>query len=115
LLYELPAVFNDADAVARVGAAMQSELEGIMVIDPGVITGSEDVGRFAEAAGVPCVYWILGGADPAHFAGLASVAEITERVMSLPSNHSPQFAPAIMPTLGIGIRALVTAARSWLA
>ncbi len=115
LLYELPAVFNDADAVARVGAAMQSELEGIMVIDPGVITGSEDVGRFAEAAGVPCVYWILGGADPAHFAGLASVAEITERVMSLPSNHSPEFAPAIMPTLGIGIRALVTAARSWLA
>jgi hippurate hydrolase len=33
---------------------------------------------------------------------------------SLPSNHSPLYAPVIDPTLEIGVRALVGAARSWL-
>ena len=114
LLYALPAVRNDKAAVARVGAAFASELEGIMVVDPGLITGSEDVGLFSDVAGVPIVYWVLGSADPALFAGLSNFAEIAERVMALPSNHSPQFAPVIEPTLSSGIRALVTAARDWL-
>lgn len=114
VLYSLPAVRNDKAAVARVGSAFAAELEGIMVADTGLVTGSEDVGQFSDAAGAPIVYWLLGSADPALFAGLTSMREISERVMSLPSNHSPQYAPVIEPTLSIGIRALVTAARGWL-
>jgi len=32
----------------------------------------------------------------------------------IPTNHSPQFAPLILPTLGTGMAALVIAARTWM-
>lgn len=114
-LHSFPAVINDEAAVGRAREAFAAALEGVMVVDPGVVTGSEDVGILARESGAPCVFWLLGGADPAHFAGLGSVAEITQKVAELPSNHSPQFAPVIMQTLGIGVRALAAAARDWLA
>ena len=79
------------------------------------MTGSEDVGLLATAAGVPCVYWFLGGSDPARFAGIASVDEARVIVDGLPSNHSPLFAPVIDPTLRTGVAALTAAARTWLA
>lgn len=62
------------------------------MLDPGAVSGSEDVGLFATAAGSPCVYWLLGGADPALFEGLTTVRQFVEKVASLPSNHSPRFA-----------------------
>ena len=33
----------------------------------------------------------------------------------LPSNHSPEFAPVISPTLRVGIEAMLAAAGPWLA
>ena len=107
-----PAVLNGADAVEATRAALASV--ALAVVDPGQVTGSEDVGAFATAAGVPCVYWLLGGADPAEFQGLAGIEEIAERVRTIPSNHSPQYAPVIEPTLANGQAALVAAARVWL-
>ena len=82
--------------------------------DPGAVSGSEDVGILARAAGVPCVYWLLGGADPKEFAGATDLAAIQKIVASLPSNHSPLFAPVIDPTLQTGVAALVRAAHTWL-
>jgi hypothetical protein len=35
-------------------------------------------------------------------------------VETLPSNHSPLFAPQIEPTLRTGVAALTSAARAWL-
>jgi len=35
-------------------------------------------------------------------------------VRGLPSNHAPDFAPVIDPTLPTGVAALVSAARTWL-
>lgn len=107
-----PAVVNDADAVARVAAALGSVA---FVVDPGVITGSEDVGLFATAAGAPCVYWLLGGADPAQFTAPPMSEEFMAQLRAVPSNHSPLFAPAPLPTLALGRDALVAAARAWLA
>ncbi|HQZ86536.1 MAG TPA: amidohydrolase, partial [Actinomycetota bacterium] len=66
------------------------------------------------AAAAPIVYWLLGGADPAEFTGATSVEAIAARMTELPANHSPKFAPVIQPTLGIGVAALVAAARCWL-
>lgn len=109
------AVVNDDAACDRVRQAFTAALDNVTVIEPGVVTGSEDVGVFAVEAGAPCVYWILGGADPAEFDGLNSVTEIGAKMGELPSNHSPQYAPVITPTLQIGVRALVAAAREWLA
>ena len=107
-----PAVLNDAAGVEATRAALASVATA--VVDPGPVTGSEDVGAFATAAGVPCVYWLLGGADPSHFAGLTSMERIAEKVREIPSNHSPLYAPVIVPTLSIGQAALVAAARVWL-
>ena len=108
-----PAVVNDAAAVEATRVALASV--SFAVVDPGLVTGSEDVGMLATAAGAPCVYWLLGGADPEQFQGLASIEQISEKVREIPSNHSPLFAPVIDPTLSIGQAALVAAARVWLA
>lgn len=86
-----------------------------LVVNPGGVTGSEDVGLFAQAAGVPGVFWLLGGADPERFAGASDVDAISAVVATLPSNHSPQYAPVPQPTIDIGVAALVRAARVWLA
>ena len=51
-----------------------------------------------------------GGTDPAAHA--AAVRDKTLR--RLPSNHSPQFAPVIHPTLETGVRAMTAAAGAWL-
>ncbi len=106
-----PAVVNDPDAVARTSAALATVA---MVVDPGVVTGSEDVGMFATAAGAPCVYWLLGGADPSHFTAPPLSEAFMAQLREVPSNHSPLYAPAPVPTLAIGRDALVAAAREWL-
>ena len=84
------------------------------MFDPGLVTGSEDVGLFAIEAGAPCVYWLLGGADPGDFAGATARAGIAAAVGAQPSNHSPLYAPVVEPTLSVGVAALVTAVRTWL-
>jgi amidohydrolase len=109
-----PAVVNDAAACARVSEAFAAGIGPGLVLDPGPVTGSEDVGLLATAAGVPCAYWLLGCADPALFAGVTSLDEARAIVDTLPSNHSPLFAPLIEPTLRTGIAALTSAARAWL-
>ena len=57
---------------------------GAMVVDPGPVSGSEDVGMISDALGVPIVYWLLGGLDPAEFVGASSVDEIKARIADLP-------------------------------
>ncbi len=113
-LGSFPAVVNDPEGVERTRAAFDALLGPDRVLDPGLITGSEDVGLLASAAGVPCVYWLLGGADPALFADARSAEDVAARMAQLPSNHSPLFAPVIAPTLDTGVNALVVAARTWL-
>jgi hypothetical protein len=59
---------------------------------------------------VPSVYWIVGGIDPQKYAE----AERTGSLNELPSNHSPEFAPVINPTLRTGVEAMLAAAGAWL-
>ncbi len=112
LTSSFPVLVNDEAACARTLPALRSVSP--VVVDPGPVTGSEDVGMFATAAGAPCVYWLLGGADPAGFDGATTIDELAARSRDLPSNHSPMFAPVIEPTLSTGIGALTAAARIWL-
>lgn len=110
-----PAVINTEAAVKRVGASFAANLAGVQVVDPGVITGSEDVGILAVESGAECAYWILGGANPAEFAECKSLPDIVQKVASLPSNHSPQYAPVVQPTITVGSSAIAAAAMAWLA
>jgi amidohydrolase len=105
-----PAVVNDIAASARTTGVWQEWLGPGRVIDPGPIPGSEDVGVLATAAGCPCVFWLLGGADPALFANGLDL----DVLRNIPSNHSPRYAPVIEPTLTMGVGALVRAALAWL-
>jgi hippurate hydrolase len=106
-----PAVVNDDAASARTVAGFRDWLGDGRVVDPGPVSGSEDVGVLATAAGAPLVYWLLGGGDPTLFrtGGLDDPA-----LRTVPSNHSPMFAPVIEPTIGMGVGALVSAVRTWL-
>ncbi len=106
-----PVTVNDAAATERTAAALRGVLGEGRVIDPGIISGSEDVGVLATAAGVPLVYWILGGSDPALFGDALATGRMPD---DIPSNHSPYFAPLIEPTLEVGVAALVAGAREWL-
>ena len=108
-----PVLVNDPAACARLTEVFNAGVG--LTLDPGPVTGSEDVGMLATAAGVPCVYWFLGGSDPALFAGVTSIEAARGIVDSLPSNHSPLFAPVVEPTIRTGVAALTTAARTWLA
>jgi amidohydrolase len=107
-----PVTVNEPAATERTAAALRRALGEQRVIDPGIISGSEDVGVLATAAGAPLVYWILGGSDPALFGEALATGRMPD---DIPSNHSPFFAPLIEPTLEVGVAALVAAAREWLA
>ena len=107
-----PTLVNDPEAVEKTRQALTSAVP--IVVDPGLVTGSEDVGVFATAAGAPLVYWLLGGADPNEFTGATSIDDIRSRVAALPANHSPLFAPVISPTLDLGTAALTAATQAWL-
>jgi hippurate hydrolase len=96
-----PVVFNDVDETAKAAAALRAELGADAVIEGKARMGSEDFGTLAEAIGVPSVFWGFGSAS----------AELIEECEAagkpLPSNHTPQFAPLISPTLETGARAAV--------
>lgn len=113
VLFSLPAVVNDAGASEQVAAAF-ADSGRFLVVDPGPVTGSEDVGILSDTAGVPGAFWLLGGADPALFAGAATVEDMRRVLDGVPSNHSPHYAPLGRPTLEAGVAALVCAARSYL-
>jgi hippurate hydrolase len=112
-LGSFPALVNDVAACDRLTAAFTGS--GALVLDPGPVTSSEDVGELAVAAGAPCAYWLVGSADPALFAGITTLADARAIVNGLPANHSPLFAPVVEPTIRSGVAALVTAAHTWLA
>lgn len=106
-----PLTRNDEQAAVRTAAALRTVTGLQQVIDPGPVSGSEDVGVLATSAGVPLVYWFLGGADPSLAQAWAATGRLPE---DIPSNHSPRFAPRIQPTLSVGVGALAAAAREWL-
>lgn len=108
-----PALVNDQDATERTRAVFEEWLGVTNVVDPGLMTGSEDVGMFAVKADAPCVFWFLGGADPELFRGAATLPEMMEAMRTIPGNHSPFYAPVIEPTLAIGVEALVRAVAAW--
>lgn len=112
VLHTLPATINDAEATARTLDAFRGVFGEQAIMDPGLLTGSEDVSWFARDAGVPLVFWFWGGADPETFRRAFEAGTLET---DIPTNHSPFFAPVIDPTIAVGVTALVTAAREFLA
>jgi hippurate hydrolase len=100
-------VYNNPALAERLRAPLEAALGKNKVVTGEPISPSEDFSHFVEQ-GVPGFYFSLGGADPEKFA--QAKAEGT----SLPSNHSPLFAPDVEPALKVGIVAEVAVLRNLL-
>jgi hippurate hydrolase len=100
-------VYNDPALAERMRGVLEAALgkDNVLMEEP--ITGSEDFSFFVEQ-GIPGFYFSLGGADPAKF------EEAKASGVSLPSNHSPLFAPDVDPALHTGIAAEVAVLRNLL-
>jgi len=103
-------VRNDSQATKRVVSAFRQWFPDDRVQETAPTSASEDFGVFGMAAHVPAVFWFIGGVDGDTYAK----AEAEGRLDSLPTNHSPKFAPVIHPTLETGVQALMAAACAWL-
>jgi amidohydrolase len=100
-------VYNDPALAMRLKGVLQTALgkDSVVMEDP--ITASEDFSYFTEQ-GVPGFYFSLGGADP------EKLAQAKAAGTTLPSNHSPLFAPDVDPALHTGIAAEVAVLRNLL-
>ncbi|BBY63291.1 amidohydrolase [Mycolicibacterium helvum] len=103
-----PVLVNDPAATAKTVAAFEREFGAERLIPLPPMAASEDVGVFGETLGVPTVFWFWGGVTQDVFNDALSRGELP------PMNHSPEFAPAIEPTLTTGVQAMTTAALTWL-
>ncbi|HEV3512760.1 MAG TPA: amidohydrolase [Candidatus Sulfotelmatobacter sp.] len=100
-------VYNNPELAKKLRAPLEAALGKANVVTAEPITPSEDFSYFVEQ-GVPGFYFSLGGADPQKF------AEAKSEGTSLPSNHSPLFAPDVDPALHTGIVAEVAVLRNLL-
>ena len=100
-------VYNNPALAEKLRAPLEAALGKTNVVTAEPITPSEDFSFFI-AQGVPGFYFSLGGADPEKF------AEAKAAGTSLPSNHSPLFAPDVDPALHTGIVAEVAVLRNLL-
>lgn len=104
-----PLTENDAEATRRVAGAFKAQF-GDSACEAQPASASEDFSIFGRAWEVPYVFWFVGGTDP----GVYAQAQAAKQVNTIPSNHSPKFAPVLHPTLETGLRAMLAAASAWL-
>jgi hippurate hydrolase len=107
-----PLLVNDIEATHKVMAAFTECFGAGNTHQTDSKTGSEDFGRFGDAAGVPSVFWNFGGFDPALYAEGPDGARTADEA---PDNHSPEFVPTgLEPTLRRAVEAMLAAAAEWL-
>jgi amidohydrolase len=107
-LVSYPMTVNDAEATARVVEAFRAQF-GDRSFETKPASASEDFSVFGRNWKVPYVFWFVGGTDPKTF----QEAKNAGKLNSIPSNHSPKFAPVLHPTLKTGLQAMMTAAAAW--
>jgi amidohydrolase len=101
------AVYNNPALAERLRHPLELALGKDNVVTEAPHAASEDFSYFVEQ-GIPGFYFSLGGADPAKYAQAQAAGT------SLPSNHSPLFAPDLDPALHTGITAEVAVLRNLL-
>jgi amidohydrolase len=103
---------NDRQLAEHVGGAFRGYFGSDRVselADP--LPVSEDFGLFGSEAGIPSLFWYVGGTDPDLYRRAEKAGRIAQDV---PTNHSSRFAPVLHPTLETGIQALTVASLSCL-
>ena len=103
---------NDDVVTAELAAAFREHFGADRTTEAPLVTGSEDFSEFGRAAGVPSVFWLVGGVDAQTVLTAIAAGRFEQDV---PSNHSPLFAPVLHPTLRTGVETLVVGALEKLA
>ncbi|MHC2002947.1 amidohydrolase [Methylobacterium sp. CM6241] len=111
MLGQFPLTVNDEEATAKVTEALKHRLGADTVRTASSANASEDFTVFARAWDVPSVFWFVGGTDPKLYAEAEKAGTLNE----LPSNHSPEYAPVLTPTLRTGVETMLAASGQWLA
>ena len=107
-----PLTVNDPDATRKVAGAFGSHFGHDRVEELSApVPASEDFGSFGTEWHAPSVFWYIGGTDPDTYDKARQAGRVSQ---DIPTNHSPNFAPVIHPTLETGVEAMVVAARAWL-
>jgi hippurate hydrolase len=106
-----PVTSNDDVTNSELTALFSKHFGAGRVIEAPLVTGSEDFSQFGRAAGVPSMFWLVGGIDADTVLGAISAGRFEE---DIPSNHSPLFAPVVHPTLRTGVETLVLGALRYL-
>ncbi|MBS0362856.1 MAG: amidohydrolase [Proteobacteria bacterium] len=96
------AVVNDAAITARTAPVFKAAFGANAVEAPGPGSASEDYSEYI-IAGVPSLFWGLGGIDP------KVVADYKAKGQEPPGNHTPQFAPTPEPAIRTGVEAMTLA------
>ncbi|ALV34587.1 amidohydrolase [Streptomyces sp. CdTB01] len=102
-----PVTVNDAETDRRVAAVHEEVLGAGTVLDFGPVMGSEDFSHLAQGV-IPYSYWFVT-TTRADVWEAAEGADLMEKFLAVPSNHSPQFAPDLA-TVAPGVRTLVSGA-----
>ena len=96
------AVINDQALTDRTATVFKAAFGAKAILTPQPGSASEDYSEFV-IAGVPSVYFSIGGLDP------AEMAKAKAEGKPVPVNHSPFFAPVPEPTIRTGVRAMTLA------
>jgi amidohydrolase len=96
------AVVNDAAIEARTAPIFKAAFgpRAVEATSPG--SASEDYSEYI-IAGVPSLFWGLGGLDP------NLIAQYRAKGLEPPGNHTPQFAPVPEPSIRTGVEAMTLA------
>jgi hippurate hydrolase len=104
-----PLTRNDVESTEKIARAFEAQF-GARAHETKPAGASEDFSVFGRAWKVPYVFWFVGGTDPETYIK----AKEQNKINTIPSNHSPKFAPVLDPTLKTGLQAMLTAASVWL-
>jgi len=105
-----PLTLNDSATTERLRAAFEAWF-GDRAYETKPAAASEDFSVFGREWKVPYAFWFVGCTDPEVYAK----AKAEKKVNTIPSNHSPKFAPKLDPTLRTGLETMLCAAEAWLA
>ncbi|WP_369200068.1 amidohydrolase [Streptomyces sp. PU-14G] len=112
LQFGFPALVNDEHIADAVLAAFTEHFGKERVVPSALIPASEDFGLLTDGGRIPAAYWFVRGSDPVAYAEAQARGRVAE---SIPTNHSPYFAPVLDPTLATGVETLAVTALAWLA
>ena len=106
-----PSTWNDPELTKVLAEAFSSTFGDDFNDDLPRMNASEDFSILGTSIGIPCSFWLFGGTEPEQW----DKAKKDGKLDALPVNHSSYYAPAVQPTMTVGINALVVAGLTVLA